>query len=274
MKHEWSEMTLIEIREHLSSQKKLNPALVKKLLNDQRTGVQKLGISLQKRMAAEAKEGKRVEQMWSYEKEYWSQGVRWIAGVDEAGRGPLAGPVVAAAVILPDDFDAMGLNDSKQLTAEQREELRERILKNAISIGVGIVDVEYIDRYNILQATYEAMRQAIRECHLEPELLLLDAVKLPGIHTDQISIIKGDATSHSIAAASVMAKTTRDRLMIDYSKLYPEYGFEEHKGYSAPRHYEALDRYGPCPIHRRSFQPIADRLGIDLFNYRTVIENN
>jgi ribonuclease HII len=273
MKREWSDMTLNEIKDYISLQAKVNNGWIEKLKQDSRTGVQKLGLALQRKMEAEVKEAQRVERMWAYEREHWTSGVRLIAGIDEAGRGPLAGPVVAAAVILPEDFDASGLNDSKQLTAEQRKALRERILLDAISVGVGVVDVDYIDEFNILQATFEAMRQAIKQCESIPELLLLDAVKLPGVHTNQISIIKGDAISHSIAAASVIAKTTRDQLMMDYAQLYPEYGFDEHKGYSAPRHYEALDRYGPCPIHRRSFQPIADRLANDLFYYRAVNEN-
>jgi ribonuclease HII len=265
--HDFSSMTLNEIRQWLDAKGKVKKEWVKRLLQDSRAGVHKLGGTLKKRLEEEEKEAARIDSMWSYERRYRADGIRYIAGIDEAGRGPLAGPVVAAAVILPTTFKAEGLNDSKQLTQGEREELRERIMSGALSIGVGIVDVDYIDHHNILQATYEAMRQAVRQCKPDPELLLLDAVKVPGLSIPQVPIIKGDALSHSIAAASIIAKTTRDRIMVDYAKEYPQYGFEEHKGYSAPFHYRALDQYGPCPIHRRSFKPIADRLTEDLFSF-------
>lgn len=264
---DFASMSLNEIKQWLENRDDVKKAWVRKLLSDSRSGVHKLGQVYQKRLLERQKEAERIEMMWQYERQFWGEGVRLIAGIDEAGRGPLAGPVVAAAVVLPVDFDGTDMNDSKQLTADERERLRERIEAQAVSIGVGVVDVEYIDRYNILQATYEAMRIAVKQCGMEPELLLLDAVRVPGLeHIRQFPIIKGDAASHSIAAASIMAKTTRDRLMMQYALEYPEYGFEEHKGYSAPAHYKALDEYGPCPIHRRSFKPIADRLAVDLFS--------
>jgi ribonuclease HII len=269
---DFSSMTLNEIRLWLNTEGEIKKAWINKLLEDPRAGVHKIGKVLQKRIEEKKKEAARIHSMWTYERQYWQEGIRYIAGIDEAGRGPLAGPVVAAAVILPIIFNAEGLNDSKQLTQGEREELRERILSEALSVGVGIVDVDYIDRYNILQATYEAMRQAVKQCNPVPELLLLDAVKVPGLSIPQVPIIKGDTLSHSIAAASIIAKTTRDQIMADYAEEYPEYGFEEHKGYSAPVHYQALDRYGPCPIHRRSFKPIADRLEENLFSLNTRAE--
>lgn len=270
---DFSVMTLNEIRAWIHKKPAIKKTWLDKLHKDSRAGVRQLASTIQKRWEAELKEAKRVENMWKYEHRYRAEGYRYIAGIDEAGRGPLAGPVVAAAVILPVDFDASGLNDSKQLAEEERENWRERIMTDAVAVGVGVVDVEYIDRFNILQATYEAMRRAIVQCRVQPDLLLLDAVKVPRVDLPQVPIIKGDSLSHSIAAASVIAKTTRDRIMVDYSRQYPEYGFDEHKGYSAPFHYQALDRFGPCPIHRRSFKPIAERLeDIDLFTFDPVAD--
>jgi ribonuclease HII len=208
------------------------------------------------------KEQERLAKMWEFENKARTKGYRFIAGVDEAGRGPLAGPVVAAAVILPEDFDVTGLNDSKQLTVEERLALRQRIEADAIAIGIGIVDAEEIDRINILQATYQAMRLAIAQLSPAPDYILADAVTIPGISISQEGIIKGDARSHSIAAASIIAKTTRDALMIEYGKKYPEYGFEKHMGYSTPEHLSAIERHGPCPIHRKSFAPIKTMLEV------------
>lgn len=264
---DFASMTVNEIKKIIESSDTIQKSWVRKLIQDRRTSVHKLGLILQKRVKAEQAEAVRVESMWEYERRLWGEGIQRIAGVDEAGRGPLAGPVVAAAVILPGDFDASGLNDSKQLTEEQRETLRDRIIAGAVAIGVGVIEVDYIDRHNIYQATLEAMGQAIAKLDPAPEILLLDAVKLPGVEQEQWSIIKGDALSHSIAAASVIAKTTRDRIMKEYAIQYPEYGFEDHKGYSSPAHFKALDIYGPSPIHRRSFRPVAERLEEDLFTW-------
>ena len=189
--------------------------------------------------------------MKKYEHEYEHLG--YLCGIDEVGRGPLAGPVVACAVILPKDCDILWLNDSKKLTAKKREELYDVILEGAVSVGIGMASPERIDEINILQATYEAMREAIKGLGVEPGLLLNDAVTIPGVEIPQIPIVKGDAKSVSIAAASILAKVTRDHMMMEYDEIYPGYGFGKHKGYGTKAHIEALKTLGPCPIHRRSF---------------------
>lgn len=176
-----------------------------------------------------------------------------MCGVDEAGRGPLAGPVVAAAVILPEDEKILFLNDSKKLSEKKREALFDEIKEKAVSYGVGIVDHERIDEINILQATYEAMRKAIDKLTPAPAVCLNDAVTIPGIDLKQVPIVKGDAKSVSIAAASILAKVTRDRIMVELGEKYPEYGFEKHKGYGTKAHTEAILKYGPVPEHRRTF---------------------
>ena len=180
-------------------------------------------------------------------------GYSHICGIDEAGRGPLAGPVVAGAVILPKDCDLLYINDSKQLSEKKREELYTAILEKALCWGVGYASPQRIDEINILQATYEAMREAISKLHPQPDLLLNDAVTIPQVSIRQIPIIKGDAKSISIGAASIIAKVTRDRLMREYDQLFPGYGFAKNKGYGGEAHIEALKKYGPTPIHRKSF---------------------
>ena len=195
---------------------------------------------------------KRLEQMREYERKY--EGYSVICGIDEAGRGPLAGPVVAAAAVLPKDAVILWLNDSKKLSERRREELFLEIREKAVAYGVGIVSPAVIDEINILQATYEAMRQAVSQLPAEPDIFLNDAVMIPGINDKkQVRIIKGDAKSVSIAAASVLAKVTRDHMMEEYDKLYPEYGFAKHKGYGTKAHMDAIREFGVCPIHRRSF---------------------
>lgn len=196
-------------------------------------------------------ERERLEKMKEYEYRYENHVL--ICGLDEAGRGPLAGPVTAGAVILPRDCEILFLNDSKKLSEKRREELFEEIKEKAVAYGVGIAGADRIDEINILQATYEAMKLAISSLGAEPEVLLNDAVTIPGIEIPQIPIIKGDGKSVSIAAASIMAKVTRDHMMEEYDKLFPEYGFARHKGYGTAAHIEALKKFGPCPIHRRSF---------------------
>ena len=176
-----------------------------------------------------------------------------FCGVDEAGRGPLAGPVVAAAVVLPKDCDILYLNDSKQLSAKKRDELFDIVKEKAGAYGIGYATPERIDEINILQATYEAMREAVNKLSVKPDILLNDAVTIPGVEIRQVPIIKGDAKSASIAAASILAKVTRDRLMQDYDQLMPQYGFASNKGYGSAAHIEALKTIGPSPIHRRSF---------------------
>ncbi|MCM1136881.1 MAG: ribonuclease HII [Clostridium sp.] len=218
---------------------------------DSRPGVAALVQKAGKRLAAYEKETARTEKMKEYEKKY--DAYSFICGIDEVGRGPLAGPVVAGAVILPKNCNILYLNDSKQLTEKKREELFDVIMEKAAATGLGFVSPERIDEINILQATYEAMREAIGKLNLAPDLLLNDAVTIPGVSIKQVPIIKGDAKSVSIAAASIIAKVTRDRLMVEYDKVYPEYGFASNKGYGVGAHMEALRKYGPCPIHRRSF---------------------
>lgn len=227
------------------------PELIKMYESDERSGVQNLLVKARKRIADYEKEVARTEQMKAYEKEYDSYA--YICGIDEVGRGPLAGPVVAGAVILPKDCDILYLNDSKQLSEKKREELYDVIMEKAVSVGLGYVAPERIDEINILQATYEAMREAISKLSPQPDLLLNDAVTIPKVAIKQVPIIKGDAKSISIAAASIVAKVTRDRLMVDYDSIFPEYGFASNKGYGAAVHLEALRKYGPTPIHRKSF---------------------
>ena len=197
------------------------------------------------------KELARLEAMKEFEREY--DGCSLICGVDEAGRGPLAGPVTAGAAILPKDCTILYLNDSKKLSEKRREELFLEIREKAFSYSVGIVGPERIDEINILQATYEAMRQAVSGLGVVPDLLLNDAVTIPELAIPQVPIIKGDAKSVSIAAASILAKVTRDHLMEEYDRQFPQYGFAKHKGYGTAAHVAALREFGPCPIHRRSF---------------------
>lgn len=227
------------------------PDLIRLYEDDGRQGVIKLCLGAKKKLEALDKERERMETMLSYEKEYRRYGI--VCGIDEAGRGPLAGPVVAAAVILPEDKEILYLNDSKKLSAARREELYDVILREAISVGVGISSPKRIDEINILQATYEAMREAVSKLNPRPSVLLNDAVTIPGIELPQVPIIKGDAKSASIAAASIIAKVTRDRIMTEYDSRFPQYGFAGHKGYGSAAHIEALKTYGPCEIHRKSF---------------------
>ena len=219
--------------------------------NDGREGVKKLIVRARKRLEDYEKELLRTEQMKQYEKEYGEYS--YICGIDEVGRGPLAGPVVAAAVILPKDCNILYINDSKQLSEAKREELYEQIMEQAISVGIGIVSEERIDEINILQATYEAMREAVGKLSVPPDLLLNDAVTIPNLSMKQVPIIKGDAKSISIAAASIIAKVTRDRMMIEWDNIYPEYAFAQNKGYGSKQHTQALKEVGPCKLHRKTF---------------------
>lgn len=197
------------------------------------------------------KEMARLEAMCAYEREYAA--CTAICGIDEAGRGPLAGPVAAGAVILPKDCRILYLNDSKKLTPARRDVLFDEIREKAVAFSIGISSPERIDEINILQATYEAMRKAVAGLSVQPDLLLNDAVTIPEVQIRQVPIVKGDAKSVSIAAASILAKVTRDRMMEEYDAMWPEYGFAKHKGYGTAQHIAALKEYGPCPIHRRSF---------------------
>ena len=199
--------------------------------------------------------------LWLFEREAREAGRTQIAGVDEAGRGPLAGPVVAAAVILPEDFDLSGIRDSKALTPAQREKSYDRIVKEALAVGVGIVDTETIDKINILQATYEAMRAALRDMGAAFDFVLVDGNQLiPKLAVDQKAVVEGDSKSASIAAASIVAKVTRDCIMVELSKKYPGYGFEKHKGYGTKEHLQAIEEQGVCSVHRKSFSPISKKV--------------
>ena len=227
------------------------PALYLEYEEDSRAGVQNLIQKYQKQEEALKKERERTEQMKIYEHKYEDLG--WICGIDEVGRGPLAGPVVAGAVILPRDSKILYLNDSKQLTAKKRDELYDVIMREAVAVGIGYASPARIDEINILQATYEAMREAIRNLGVAPDILLNDAVTIPEVSIPQVPIIKGDAKSISIGAASIIAKVTRDRLMAEYDELMPEYGFASNKGYGSAEHIAAIKKYGASPIHRMTF---------------------
>ncbi len=221
--------------------------------NDVRLGVKKLAESAEKKIEKYNKELERLENITKYERKYQSMGIKYVGGIDEVGRGPYAGPVVTACVILPEGCMIEGVNDSKKLSQKKREELFNIIKDKALCIGVGIVDNYEIDEINILQATYKAMRIAVENMDIKPQQLLVDAVTIPDINIPQEPIIKGDAKSISIGAASIIAKVVRDRMMVEYAKKYPQYGFESNVGYGSKYHEEAIRKYGLCDIHRRSF---------------------
>lgn len=204
-----------------------------------------------KKIAKLEAEKERIELMREFEEKYDSYS--YICGIDEAGRGPLAGPVVAGAVVLPKGKRILYVNDSKKLSEKKRDELFDIIKDEALTYAVGIISPERIDEINILQATYEAMRQAVNKLSVKPDIFLNDAVTIPGIEGKQVPIIKGDTKSLTIASASILAKVTRDRIMVEYDSMYPEYGFAKHKGYGTKAHIEAIKEYGPCPIHRKTF---------------------
>lgn len=227
------------------------PHFIEAYANDARSGVMAAVEQAKKRLAKLEQEKERVYRLQEYERMYAEYGM--VCGIDEVGRGPLAGPVVAGAVILPKDCDILYINDSKQLSEKKREELYDVIIERAVAVGIGRVEPQRIDEINILQATYEAMRMAIKNLKVTPDILLNDAVTIPGVDIRQVPIIKGDAKSISIGAASIVAKVARDRLMVEYDKQMPQYGFASNKGYGSKEHIEALKQYGPTPIHRRSF---------------------
>ena len=249
---EMEERKIGQIKEELkAATEAMLPSFIMAYESDERSGVIKLVEQAKKRLQKLEEERKRIWKLQEYERKYGQY--TYICGIDEVGRGPLAGPVVACAVILPKDCDILWLNDSKKLTAKKREELYDVILEGAVSVGIGMASPERIDEINILQATYEAMRQAISKLSVQPQLFLNDAVTIPEVQIPQVPIIKGDAKSVSIAAASIVAKVTRDRMMEEYDKVLPEYGFASNKGYGSAAHIEALKKYGPSPIHRKTF---------------------
>ncbi len=229
------------------------PEVIEALGADPRGGAQRLVKYCQGRLEAVQQERQRMGRMFSYERQVWAMGYKLVAGIDEVGRGPLAGPVVAAAVVLPGEVLFPGLDDFKRLSAKRRQELFEQIHERAVSVSIGMVHPDGIDEANVMMATYKAMVKAVQGLPVQPDYLLIDALHLPGVTQPQAPIVGGDGLSCSIAAASLVAKVTRDNYMVDMDKLYPEYGFANHKGYGTVEHREALERYGPCPIHRKSF---------------------
>lgn len=223
---------------------------------DERSGVQKLLAAYYKRLEKAAQEKERFTKMLSYEKKYYAQGIQYVAGVDEAGRGPLAGPLVIAAVILPQDVFISGLNDSKQLSAAKRDKLYDEVLAKAVAIEVNIVSVSNIDKYNIYTATQRGMAEVLEHLLVRPRVALIDAMPVEAKGMETVSIIHGDALSASIAAASIIAKVTRDRIMERMDVLYPAYGFASNKGYGSGAHMQAIAEYGATKWHRRSYEPV------------------
>ena len=223
---------------------------------DQRSGVQKLLAAYYKRLEKAALERERFAKMLTYEKQYYAQGVRYVAGVDEAGRGPLAGPLVIAAVILPQEFFIAGLNDSKQLSAAKRDALYDEIIAKAVAIEVNIVSVSNIDKYNIYTATQRGMAEVLEHLPVQPQVALIDAMPVEAKGMETNSIIHGDALSASIAAASIIAKVTRDRIMERLDVLFPAYGFASNKGYGSGAHMQAIAEHGATRWHRRSYEPV------------------
>lgn len=239
----------------------VSPQLLNALKRDARRGVRDL-YTLAKRRADRAREERaRLDAMLNFERVLWKSGVKYIAGVDEVGVGPLAGPVVAAAVVFAPDTSIDGVDDSKRLDPERRRELADRIRDSALGIGIGAATVEEIDRLNVYQAGLLAMRRAVEALPLPPQHVLVDARTIPGVAAPQNPFTKGDGINFSIAAASIVAKTHRDRLMEECDPQYPEYGFARHKGYSTPEHQAAIRRYGPCPLHRVSYPFIRELRG-------------
>ncbi|MEI3608173.1 ribonuclease HII [Pseudogracilibacillus sp. SO10305] len=247
--------SIANLKTMLQSQNMTNEQ-IKELKQDERLGVKKLIKQYENKLEKERIKRQTYRTMKEFDKKFLHHDMKWIAGVDEAGRGPLAGPVVAAAVILPKDVDFNGLTDSKQLTELERNMYYEQIKKNAIAYHIEIISAEEIDRLNILEATKLAMTNALLQLEKYPDIALIDAVQLTDLPFQQAAIIKGDDKSLSIAAASVLAKVTRDKWMEKYDELYPQYGFKKHKGYGTKEHMDAMKRYGVCPIHRTSFRPV------------------
>ena len=247
--------TIKEIKEQLANIQRLDDPLLAELEQDSRSGVIQAIAKRKRELQKQVDEDLRLEKMLAYEKELYTQGIQLIAGVDEVGRGPLAGPVVAAAVILPEDCKISGLNDSKKIPKSKHKEIYEAVLQNAVAIGIGIKDNQVIDQVNIYEATKLAMMEAIGQLEPQPQHLLIDAMKLD-LPIPQTSIIKGDANSLSIAAASIVAKVTRDQMMEEFDREYPGYDFAQNAGYGTVKQLAGLDKLGVTPIHRRSFEPI------------------
>lgn len=229
------------------------PEVIRILGQDPRSGAQKLVRLCHTKLEEWERERERLARMFSYERQVWAMGYKLVAGLDEAGRGPLAGPVVAAAVILPEEVYLPGLDDSKRLSPKRRLELYEQIKRSAVGIGIGMVHPDGIDEANVMMATYKAMVKAAQNLPTPADYLLIDALHLPGVSQPQSPIVGGEGLSCSIAAAGIVAKVARDEHMVEMDKLYPQYGFANHKGYGTAEHREALEKHGPCPIHRKTF---------------------
>jgi len=270
-----SDLTVSQARAYLEKRPRKLEDFLAKLESDPRTGMQTLASRVRRERKAERSERARLQRLLKHEKRLWEKGFSHVAGVDEVGRGPLAGPVVAAAVILPQDARISGLDDSKVLKHEEREALDNEIREKAIAISLASVPAQEIDRINIYQATLRAMREAIHSLSVRPDYVLIDGNRVPKSDCRELAIIGGDAQSKSIAAASIVAKVARDREMTEWDKEYPEYGFASHKGYASERHTSALMQTGPCPLHRRSFSTVEDALAAwsDLFQeVRTAVD--
>jgi ribonuclease HII len=249
-----SRLSIAELRRRfVDGAEPLPPQALKKLRRDARQGARRIAAALERRRRAERDERLRLERLLHFERVLWESGVERVAGVDEAGVGPLAGPVAAAAVVFPPGTEIAGVDDSKRLTAEEREGLEVEIRERAIGIGIGCAEVEDIDRLNVYQASLVAMRRAVEALPEPPQHLLVDAREVPEVEIPQNRFDQGDGLSFSIAAASIVAKTWRDRRMEELDRLHPGYGFARHKGYATPEHQEAIRRRGPCPIHRSSY---------------------
>lgn len=252
-------LSITEVKKLLQTIVDPDDERLKEFRNDARKGVIAAVRSWDKKAEKQQLAQEKLQEMLAYEKRAWAHGKKFIAGVDEVGRGPLAGPVVSAAVILPEDFNIVGINDSKQLSLAKRNELFDIIQEKALAVGVGIKDAAVIDQVNIYEASKLAMLEAIEQMPIQPDHLLVDAMTLP-LPVSQESIIKGDAKSVSIAAASIIAKVTRDRMMEEYDVMYPGYGFPNNAGYGTKEHLTALEDLGVTPIHRRSFAPVREAL--------------
>lgn len=269
------ELSIKEIKAELAEMEltAVSEELITELAEDSRKGVQKLARKYKRKKERAAQEKERFRKMQKFEKELFANDYQLIGGVDEAGRGPLAGPVAAAVVILPQEIFIPGLNDSKKLSEKKREELFSVIQEQAIDLGVGIINSTRIDEINILNANYEAMQEAIADLEKTPDYLLVDGEEIPEIDIEQEKVVDGDARSISIAAASIIAKVTRDRMLVEYAKEYPEYGFAGHKGYGTAEHIAALKEHGPCEIHRYSFSKVKEAaLGEDYHLFKEGLE--
>ncbi len=262
-----SKLTVSQIKDLLKEldAESVDGNLLQALAADSRIGVQKIYQDLMRQREKDLCERMRLEKLFKYEAKLYSEGVRYIAGVDEAGRGPLAGPVVAAAVILPANVKLYGLNDSKKLSAAKREKLADKIKQYALCWSVGLASVEEINMHNIYQASLLAMKRAVDSLSLKPDHALVDGSGSPKLAIPCTTIVGGDGISASIAAASIIAKTTRDRLMNEYHQKYPQYRFDKHKGYPTKEHLEALAKHGPCSIHRTGFAPVQQVVNLKLF---------